>query len=314
MHLPPRRILRATTLSAVALVLAGCGQAAGTDGTGDGGPDVLASFYPLQYVAERIGGDGVSVAGLTPAGAEPHDLELSPVDVASIGASDLVVHLSGFQPAVDDALAQGAADHVLDVATSADLLPYGAHGEEDHDDEDHAGHDHDGLDTHFWLDPTRLADVGDAVAVALSEEDPDRASDYTANAAALRADLEALDADYAATLATCEQRVVVVSHEAFGYLTDRYDLEQVGVSGVDPESEPSPARLEEIRRIVEHEGVTTIFTETLASPKVAQVLADDLGVDVATLDPVEGLVDERGDYLSVMRANLDALAGALSCA
>ena len=295
----PRRSVVLPVAVGSALALAACAAPGGMDGDGGrvpGGTDalqVLTSFYPLQYVTERIGGPDVSVTNLTPRGAEPHDLELSPVDILSIESSDVFVYLSGFQPAIDDAIAQTEGPRVLDVAGTADLQEDG--------------------DPHFWLDPIRLAVVGDTIAATLAEADPQDAATFIANAAELRGDLTDLDEEFSTTLATCERDVVVVSHEAFGYLTGRYDLEQVGISGLDPESEPSPARLAEIRDIVEREGVTTVFTETLVSPKVAEVIAADLGVDVATLDPIEGLVDDSTDYLAVMRANLEALTAALGC-
>lgn len=302
------RLLAALVVTPV-LAVSACATGAGDDGT----IRALASFYPLQMVTAQVGGDRVEVGSLTPPGAEPHDVELSPAQVASVGAADLVVHQSGFQPAVDDAVTQAAPEHVVDAARHADLSSTSApHDDDAHDDED-SGHDESGLDPHFWLDPTRLASVADDVADALSQIDPAGAAEYRANAEELGARLAALDEAYTTGLATCERRVVVTSHEAFGYLAERYDLEQVGISGVDPETEPSPARLREVGRVVTDEGVTTIFFETLASPKVAQTLAGDLGVETAVLDPLEGLGDDSQDYFSIAEANLEALRVALSC-
>ena len=309
MYSPSARAVALTAaLVAPLLAVSACSSSGGDEGT----VDVLASFYPLQVVAQEVGGDRVEVGSLTPPGAEPHDVELSPAQVAAVDGADLVVYQSGFQPAVDDALAQAAPEHVVDATDVADLTTL-----QDHDDEDgHTlddGHDHDGPDPHFWLDPTRMPAVVDAVADALSEIDPDGAATYRANAEALDARFAALDEAYTTGLATCERRVFVTSHEAFGYLAQRYGLDQVGISGVDPDTEPSPARLREVGEVVDAEGVTTIFFETLASPKVAQTLAADLGVETAVLDPLEGLADDSQDYFSIAEANLDALRVALSC-
>lgn len=298
---------RLALLAALPLVLAGCATSSGAD---DGTVDVLASFYPLQFVAEQVGGDRVSVDTLTPPGAEPHDVELSPAQVSRIDGADLVVYLSGFQAAVDDAVAQTSPAHVVDAATEATLRP------DEHEDEtaeEHDEHEHGDLDPHFWLDPSRMPSVVEDVAATLTEIDPDGADTFAANAAALTQRFEELDAAYTAGLAQCDSRTFVTSHEAFGYLADRYDLHQVGISGIDPEAEPSPARLAEVSTIVRDEGVTTIFFETLVSPKVAETLADDLGVDTAVLDPIEGLADPDADYFSIAEANLDALRMALSC-
>ncbi|MFC8923732.1 metal ABC transporter substrate-binding protein [Cellulosimicrobium sp. NPDC057127] len=293
----------ATLLALVAT--AAC--SAGTDpGDADDTVDVLASFYPLEYVARQVGGEHVSVSNLTPPAAEPHDLELSPAQVREVGDADVVVHLSGMTPATDDAIASRQPEHVVDTAEAAGLES-GPNG---------SGAPTSGsgaLDPHFWLDPTRLATVGHQVADELAEVDPDHADDYAANADALEAELETLDQEYADGLAACAGATLVVSHEAFGYLAERYDLVQVGISGIDPEAEPSPARLREVRAVVEDRGVETLFFEVLVSPKVTQTLADDLGVATAMLDPIEGRTDEGADYLDVMRANLDALRTGLAC-
>lgn len=287
---PSRRRLSLGAL-ALALLLAGATACSATDAPD--GPRVLASFYPLEFVAERVGGDDVVVSSITPPGAEPHDLELSPAQVRAVGAADVVVVLSGFQPAVDEAVAARSPERLVDVATQADL-----------DTAD---------DPHFWLDPTLLAAVVDPVAEALADALPESAEAFATRAATLREDLAALDAELAAGLATCESRTIVTAHEAFGFLAARYDLEQIGIAGIDPEAEPSPARLRQVAAAIEGRGVTTIFTETLLNPKVAEVLATDLGLSTAVLDPLESLADPQEDYLSVMRENLAALRPALRC-
>lgn len=303
----PRRPLLVVPALALPALLTGCGSTAAAD---DDTVQVLASFYPLQMVAQQVGGDRVSVESLTPPGAEPHDVELSPAQVSHLDTADLVVYLSGFQAAVDDAVAQTAPAHVLDAADVTPLMSDEGH---EHEHEEGDDHDHGGLDPHFWLDPSRMPAVADAVAEQLTELDPDGADEFAANATALTERFAALDDAYGAGLAECSIRTFVTSHTAFGYLADRYDLHEVGISGIDPEAEPSPARLAEVSDVVEEEGVTTIFFETLVSPKVAETLAADLGVDTAVLDPIEGLADEDADYFSVAEDNLEALRVALSC-
>ncbi len=295
----------AAAVAALAL-LAGCGTAGGAS-RADAGPggDVVASFYPLQWVATQVAGDRREVTDLTPPGAEPHDLELTPRGVAGLSEAGLVVYLSGFQPAVDEAVAQADPDAVLDTAEAARLdLDAGTEGTEGAV-----------TDPHFWLDPTRLADVADAVADRLAADDPDGASAYAANAAAVRATLTALDAELAAGLAGCESRLLVTSHEAFGYLAERYDLEQVGISGLSPEAEPGPAALAQVTDLVRDRDVGTIYVETLASPDVARTVADETGATTAVLDPVEGITDASAgeDYPAVMRANLAVLREGQRC-
>ncbi|WP_225754755.1 metal ABC transporter solute-binding protein, Zn/Mn family [Actinotalea sp. Marseille-Q4924] len=286
---------------------------------------VLASFYPLVHAVEQVGGDLVEVASLTPAGAEPHDLEVSPAQLREMAQVDAVVYLSGFQPAVDDAIAARQPENVLDVFDVADLQPApeehdhegGAEPHDEAEEESHTaddGHDdHGSLDPHFWLDPTRLAAVGEEIAAVLSEAAPEHADAFAANAEAFTADLTALDEQLAAGLAQCERDVVITGHTAFGYLAERYGFTEIGVAGIDPEAEPSPARLREIAEEVREHGVTAVYTESAASPAVADTLAADLGLEVLVLDPVETLADPSTDYRGVMESNLEALRTGLGC-
>ncbi|SEM15883.1 metal ABC transporter solute-binding protein, Zn/Mn family [Streptacidiphilus jiangxiensis] len=312
---PPRhaRRLRATVallaagaVGVTAPALTGTGRAEERDA--DGKVQVVAAFYPLEYLARTIGGDHVDVTGLTAPGVEPHDLELSPKQVAAVGEADLVVHLKGFQPAVDTAVEQAAPGHVAEASHYSPLVEHTGAEEDD----GHA-HAHEGADPHLWLDPTRYALVADGVADQLTAADPAHGAEYRANAAALTGKLKTLDADYRAGLEHCTNQTFLTSHAAFGYLADAYGLHQLSVSGLDPEAEPSAARLAAIKQEATEHGVTTVFTETLASPKLAETLARELGLRTAVLDPIEG-VSRDNDYFSVMRANLAALQDALGCA
>ncbi|SFO49564.1 zinc transport system substrate-binding protein [Geodermatophilus obscurus] len=326
----PTRAVASAAAAATALLLAGCGSDGAQAGAADG-VAVAAAFYPLQWAAERVGGDRVEVTSLTPPGAEPHDLELTPQDVASLSEADLVVYLEGFQAAIDEAVTE-AGDAAWDAGQAADLslTTTGEHshegeteeehaehaGEEEHAEEGHADEGGEVTDPHFWLDPTRLAAVGDALAERLAEVDPDGAATYEENAAALRGDLEALDAEMEQGLADCAVTTLVTSHDAFGYLADRYGLEVVGISGLSPSAEPSAASLAEISTLVRERGVTTVYTETLVDPAVAETVAQEAGVRTAVLDPLEGLTDESAgsDHLEVMRANLATLQEGQGCA
>lgn len=281
------------------------GLALGTAGCGAGEPasddsvKVVASFYPLAYVAEQIGGPAVEVQNLTAPGAEPHELELTPRQVAELASADLVVYESGFQPAVDAAVEQQAPPQTLD-ATAVIAEPSGSELAQD---------------PHFWLDPTKLATVAAEVTESLAGVAPDQSDEIRQRSQDFTDRLAALDEELMAGLARCERRVFVTSHEAFGHLAARYDLQMVGISGLDPEAEPSPARVAEVREIAEREQVTTIFYETLVSPEVAEVIANDLGLVTDVLDPIEGLTSDNADedYFSLMRANLEALMKANGC-
>ncbi len=269
-------------LAAVAIVATGCGGGGDAKGEGD---EVVAAFYPLAFLAEQVAPDA-DVRNLTPPGAEPHDLELSPRDVAGLREARRVLYLGGgFMPSLEDA--------VRGRSSAVDLL---------------AGVPRIDDDPHVWLDPGRYASLARRAAAALG--DP-------AAADGLVARLERLDREFRDGLARCRRREIVTSHAAFGYLAAAYGLEQVALTGLSPEAEPSPRRLEALVERIRRERATTVFFETLVSPKLAQTVAREAGARTAVLDPLEGLSDEdaaRGDdYFAVMRRNLAALRAALDC-
>jgi zinc transport system substrate-binding protein len=278
------RIVLSFALAAAALLgVAGCGG-----GSEDGQapePEVVAAFYPIAYLVDRIA-PTVAVRTLTPPGAEPHDVELSARDAQALHDAELVLYVGGgFMPALEQAVE--GDDAAVDLLQGADPHP---------------------SDPHAWLDPHRFAGMARRAAVALG--DPDAAD-------TLVAELEALDAEFRAGLASCERREIVTSHAAFGYLADRYGLEQVALTGISPEAEPSARAIERLVDDVREASATTVFTEPLVSPRLAETIAREANVQTAELDPLEGLTKEAldggGDYFSVMRENLARLREALGC-
>ncbi|KAA6217578.1 metal ABC transporter substrate-binding protein [Streptomyces filamentosus] len=321
-----RRLIPTTAVTgAVALgllTLSACGGTSdAADKGSDGKLDVVASFYPMQYLAEQIGGGHVAVRTLTAPGVEPHDLELKPRQIGELADADVLLYLKGIQPAVDDAIAQAGVEHTVDAAGLTSVEGHGAEAGEGHDHageggESHEGHDHgsgSGTDPHVWLDPVKYAEVAEGVGAAFAKADPDHAPDYKANTAALVKKLGALDTEFETGLKNTATRTFITTHSAFGHLAERYHLEQEGISGVDPESEPSPARIKQLQDIAKADKVSTVFFETLASDKTAKTLAADTGLRTDVLDPLEGITDKsRGaDYVEVMRSNLAALKTAL---
>ncbi len=253
---------------------------------------VVAAFNPLAYAAERIGGPAFDVRNLTPPGAEPHDLELTPREVARIQDASVVLYLShGFQPAVSKAVEQARGKKV-DILAGLPL-----HTAEE------AGLT---ADPHVWLDPILFARVATRIGTALNRP-----------SAALVADLHSLDDEYRQGLRDCTRHEIVTSHAAFGYLASRYGLEQVSITGLAPESEPTPKQLGAVIQVVRRTHATTVFFETLVSPRLAETVAREVGARTAVLDPIEGLTPDeqkRGeDYFTLMRQNLAALRKALGC-
>ncbi|MEV6835460.1 metal ABC transporter substrate-binding protein [Streptomyces sp. NPDC051133] len=312
-----RRLIPAAAVAAATAVGIGTLSACGGDtaaASGTGRFDVVASFYPMQFLAEQIGGGHVHVTSLTTPGQEPHDLELSPRQIGSIEDSDAVLYLKGLQPAVDDAVAQSPVRTKIDAAS---LTTLENHGDEvgghaaAHDT--HPGEEPAGRDPHIWLDPVRYAQVAQGVGDAFAKADPKHAADYRKNTVKLVGKLDALNFAFEQSLAHTKTKVFITTHAAFGYLAERYGLTEEAVTGLDPDSEPSAARIKDLESMARADGVSTVFYETLVSDKTAQTVAHDANLRTDVLDPLEGITAKsRGtDYFSVQQANLKALRQAL---
>jgi zinc transport system substrate-binding protein len=289
------------------LILGLAGIACGCGGSGNDDPDVVAAFYPLAFAAERVAEPDVVVHNLTPPGVEPHDFELSGRDVEAVAGADLVLYLGhGFQPALEDAI-EATGANAIDLLERIDLLePPAGHGEP----QEHSStrHPDDELDPHAWLDPTMYATMVERIGQELGRPDESEM---------LITELDDLDAELELGLANCERREIVTSHTAFGYLARRYELEQIGITGLSPEAEPAPGELRDLVEEIREHGATTVFFETLVSPRLAETIAREVGAETAVLNPLEGLTEDEveagADYFSVMRDNLRALREALGC-
>ncbi|MFB8351970.1 metal ABC transporter substrate-binding protein [Streptomyces niveus] len=329
--IPTAALAGSVTLGLVALSACSPSDAAdgggGAGGKGDGRLAVIASFYPMQYLAEEIGGTHVDVSTLTRPGVEPHDLELGTRQAAQLGEADYILYLKGLQPAVDEAIGAAGVKNTVDAATLTELEKHGSevghshgdehageeHPEDGHAEEEHADEGGAGTDPHIWLDPVKYAEVAKGVGASLEKADPDNAEAYRKNTTALVERLTALDTEFEKGLADTSTKTFITTHSAFGYLAERYGLKQESISGLSPESEPSPARIKELRSIATRDKVGTVFFETLVSDRTAKTVAADSGLRTDVLDPIEGITEKSqgADYVEVMESNLAALEKAL---
>ena len=297
------------------LILAGCSNAAeDSQPASESLPSIVTGSFAVAWLASSISDGCAVVTDLAPSGGDAHDLELTASQTASILDADLVVPVDGLQPAFD-AVAESKSSGVFDILDLLDPLTAEDHADEDghadHADED--GHENHGLlDPHFWLDPKRVSDAAGFLGAEISKLSADCATKVEVTVPAVQAQLEDLTQEFETSLATCSSRTIVVSHEAFGYLADAFNLEQIGVAGLDPEGEPSAARLKEVIDLANSLGVSAVFTESTVNPDVAQTLADALEVGILTLDPLE-IASVSKDYISLMQTNLEALRSGLNC-
>ncbi|CAB4914156.1 unannotated protein [freshwater metagenome] len=282
-----RRII---LIALLGFTLASCASQGATPPSGT--LRIVAAFYPLQYAAQQVLGDAAaSVSVLTPPGAEPHDIELTPQQAGEVADADLVLYIPGFQPALDAAV-EGRSN-ALDVTRNIVELP-GPSG---------------GTDPHVWLNPLNMTAIGAVIAERLATT-----PGVAAHQQAFSAAMDALNAEWKAGTSSCTQHTLVVSHDAFAYLAAQYGFTQEGIAGLSPDTEPSPARIAEIADLVTTQGITTIYYEALVDPKVAQTIAAETGATTALLDPIEGIVNgSSADYVSLMQANLQTIRTGQSC-
>lgn len=287
----------------LSLTLTACGgrntSSSGEESQGkveDNTLNLVGSIYPLQYVLQEVAGPGYLTSSLADKNVEPHDMEMTPQRVESVEKADLVLTLKGFQPAVDDATKD--KDNVMDASGVVKLQQRNG-----------------ATDYHFWLDPARMALLADAVAKKLGELDPDRAGEYTSNAAELEKELATLDSSIRTSLATCQIKDLFTAHAAFGYLTAKTNLKEQSLLGANPEAEPNPTQVAAAVRKIKAAKVTTIYGEPLVPDKTIQTIAEEGGVNVGTLDPIEGLSDRGAGftYPELMTSNLQTLEVGQKC-
>ncbi|OTN76814.1 hypothetical protein A5886_001893 [Enterococcus sp. 8G7_MSG3316] len=325
-----KRFFKITLLTVAALGLAACGQG-GTDSTNQSEAastesasteatsepiQVIATFYPMYDFTQQIVGDEGEVTLLMPAGTDSHDYEPSAKDMAAIQDADVFVYnnenMEMWVPSIETTLTDGDVN-VVKATEGMILLP----GDDDHDhshdhDHDHEddGHSHE-LDPHVWLAPSLAIKQVEAIRDQLSAAYPDKATAFNDNAAAYLDELQALHESYQEAFSDPAQSHFVTQHAAFGYLALEYGLTQVPIAGLSPSEEPSASRIAELKEFVNETGIETIYFEENAKDSIARTLASEAGVDLAVLNPLEGLTQEQMDngenYISIMEQNRDAL-------
>lgn len=271
---------------------------------------IVATFYPMYDFTKNIVGDVGEVSLLMPAGTEPHDYEPSAKDMAKITEADAFVYhnenMETWVPSAIDSWKKGKPN-VIEGTKEMLLLPG---GEEEHDHSHEEGHHHE-LDPHTWLSPHQAIKEVTSIKNQLVKLYPEKKAIFETNAKNYLAKLEDLDKNYTDTLKEAKQKNFVTQHTAFSYLALDYGLNQVGISGINPDQEPDPSRIAELKHYVEDNGINYIYFENNNQGKAAQTLADETNVQLEVLNPLESLTKKQMDagenYVSVMKENLTAL-------
>lgn len=305
--------MRRTTiflLLIISLVISACGlPRSQTQNT-----KIITSFYPLYEIADKVGGNHVDVHNMVPAGSEPHDYEPTPSDIINLNQARLVIYNgAGMEPWADriipDLQKNGIPTLNISELFQNEMIKNNPLAE---DEEKNSPYN-----AHFWLDPVHYENEVKAIAEKLSQLNPEYRMDYQKNAQGFIEQIQELNRAYQNGLQNCKLKNFVTNHAAFAYLAQRYDLEMIPISGVSPDSEPSPQTMARIAQIMKAKNIHTILTESLVSPKIADTLAQETGAKTLILNPLEGLTDkeinEGKSYIQVMKDNLQNLRSALEC-
>lgn len=299
-------------LLALSLLVVGCG---GEKKSASDKLQVAASFYPMAEFARNVGGDRVEVFALVPDGAEAHDWEPSPADLSRLGKAQVFVYNGIVEPWAKQALTALSERKILAVQTGLGLYERNA---EVHEEAHEHGHNcsHGKQDPHIWISPKKAMVQVERITATLCEADEKNAKYYQDNSAKYVEQIKALDIQLTNLAKNAPRKVFVTAHAAFGHLADDYGLEQLAVNGLSPHAEPTPADLQRLIKVVKEENVRYIFFETLTDPKLAKLVAEETGAQVAVLDPLEGLNEEgrkkKMDYLQIMQQNIHNLHIALN--
>lgn len=312
-------------VTSIIFVFSGCtipNSGAGTASTqiqATGKVKVVTSFYPLYEIAKQVGGDYVDVKNLVPPGAEPHDYEITPKDIAGVYESQiLVVNGAGLEPwysRVLPDLQQQTKVRVVDESKLFSDLITGFHEEGGSNQPMNAPQQ--SYDPHLWMDPVHYAQEVDSFGKIIAEVDPAHKDYYLVQAQQFVAKLDDLDRQYISGLQNCSLHEFVTNHAAFGYLSRRYGITMIAIAGLSPDAEPSPKTISDLITLIKQKNIMYILTESLVSPKIADTIAKEIGAQTLVMNPLEGLTDQEiaqgKNYISVMQENLKNLQTAMNC-
>ncbi|WP_186321532.1 metal ABC transporter solute-binding protein, Zn/Mn family [Bacillus sp. FJAT-22090] len=334
-----RKIALLVLVLMLALFTAACGNKNKEESSvsKEGKINIYTTVYPLQYFAERIGGDAVNVHSIYPAGANEHTFEPTQKDMIALADADLFFYIGlGLEGFVENAKKTLANEQVKMIATidavSDDQLMASSHdheheGEEnshenaedehDHESEDHSheegheGHDHGGIDPHVWISPKISQSLALSIKDSLVETAPDQKEKFEKNYEELITELQKLDADFAEMAQNAPNKTFFVSHAAFGYIANTYGLEQIAVAGLNSQDEPSQKELTTIIDLAKEKNIQYILFEQNVSSKLTKVVQKELGAESLVLHNLGVLskenVENNETYFTLMYRNLDTI-------
>ncbi|MFJ7827157.1 metal ABC transporter solute-binding protein, Zn/Mn family [Psychrobacillus sp. NPDC096623] len=289
---------------------------------------IFTTVYPLQYFAERIGGDSVRVSSIYPAGANEHTFEPTQKDMMALADADLFFYIGlGLEGFVDNAKKTLEEEHVKMVATvdavSEDQLeePADVHTDESQDHknesfENHEGHDHGDVDPHIWMSPKISQSLALSIKDSLVEISPEQQATFEKNYDELIKELQTLDAGFEEMAHSATSKTFFVSHAAFGYIANTYGLEQLAIAGLNSQDEPSQKELTKLIDLAKEKNINYILFEQNVSSKLTEVIQQEIGAESLVLHNLGVLSKEdmnnKETYFTLMNKNLETLRTVLN--
>lgn len=282
-------------------VLTGC--ATGAKKESNDKLTVYTSFYTMYDFTSKIVGDKANVVNLVTDGTEPHEWEPSTTDMAALEKADMLIYNGAGMEHWIEQVAASLDNKLILVEASKGIDLISGEGEE------HS-------DPHVWLDAKNAKFEMEAIKNALVQADAKNATYYEENYNKYATMFDELDSQLSTRLSALPDKNIIVSHEAFSYLCNAYGLKQTSIGDLEADAEPDANKIAKIVEFAKENNVSTIFFEELVSPKVAQVIANEIGAKTAVLNPIEGLTKEQSqagvDYFSLMKENIEVLETALN--
>ncbi|WP_408006690.1 metal ABC transporter solute-binding protein, Zn/Mn family [Pseudalkalibacillus sp. A8] len=313
-----------TLLLTFTLILSGCGQSE-SNGKGEQGADftIYTSIYPLQYFAERIGGDSVKVESIIPPGSDGHTYEPTTKELVKISEADLLIYNgAGFEGFINKAKKSLEKQNVTFLNASAHITEDESEHEEEHeeghegDGHEHGDHESGEIDPHLWLDPLYAIEMSHKIKDEMINQRPEKKEEFEKNFDVLKKDLEDLDGKFKELAENSDRKEFIVAHSAYGNWEDRYGFKQISVAGISPSHEPSQKEAQTIIEYAREKNISYIILEKNISSNVAKMIQKEVGADILYLNNLESLTEDQIEadetYFSVMEENLETLKKALN--
>jgi len=307
------------------LFLAACNNEESVSSNKEGNSDrkliIYTTIYPFQYFAERIGGEHVTVENIVPPGSDAHSIEITMKDMMAVAESDAFIHSGTAMEGFADAVIDAVNNEKVEIVNATETIDFISAREESHSEEaSEEGHEGESeeldVDPHVWLDPNRSIMIAENIKNALIEISPENMETYEDHFILLKQDLDILDDEFNDMVANADSKTILVSHSAYGYWSDAYGLNPIGISGLSPIDEPSQGEIIEIVKLVKDQKLEFIYFEPNLTNKVANAVQNETGLKALTLNNLESISKEdtvsNEDYLTIMRRNIKSLKQGLN--